>query len=236
MTSQEPTDEKHDGPRFTLNAFMRYLSANATGRAAITLQQKHPSEYQAVYYDAAADVLRRFIAEGDDAIFDEGIAAIRADASEEKGPHNIRSNVEVIEAFRDRRPKLNFGGLRPSPSPGPQSSLFIAGVELVIRPEILLEGDADGGERGGALKFYFSKGHSLTRSAASYGALLLKRYCEENLPGRAVVENRRCLICDVRAGEVHHAPDATLRREREIEAACEEIAVRWPTTSPSKRT
>lgn len=231
MSFQEPAPEDRDGPRFTLNAFMRYLSANASGREAITLQQKHPSEYQAEYYDAAADVLRRFVIEQDDAIFDEGIAAIRAGSTEDKGPHNILSNVEVVEAFRDRRPKLDFDGLAPSPLPGPGSSLFIAGVELVIRPEILLEGVVDGETRTGAVKFYFSKGHSLSRSAASYGALLLKRYCEGYLPGGAVVPNRQCIICNVRTGEVHHAPEATMRREREIEAACAEIAVRWPTAS-----
>lgn len=118
MPFQDPADEAREDPRFTLNAFMRYLSANASGREEITLQQKHPSEYQADCYDAAADVLRRFVIEEDDAIFDEGIASIRAGSAEEKGPHNIRSNAEVVEAFRDRRPRLDFGGLAPSPARG----------------------------------------------------------------------------------------------------------------------
>ncbi|AMV38424.1 hypothetical protein [Planctomyces sp. SH-PL62] len=237
MPFEEPPEDGINEPKFTINAFMRYLSANASGREAITLQQKYPSAYQAVYYDAASDVLRRYIDSGmgDDAILDEGIAAIRAASTEDKGPHNIRANVEVVEAFRDRRPKLSFGGLSPSTSPGPQMSLVIAGVELVIQPEILLEGVIDGEMRGGAVKFYFSKGHPLTSPAASYGALLLQRYCEANLPDRATVQNRQCIICDVRVGEVHHSPEATVRREREIEAACAEIAVRWPATSPPGR-
>ncbi|WP_165253344.1 hypothetical protein [Paludisphaera soli] len=232
MASQDLPDGGPDGPRFTLNAFMRYLSANASGRRSITLRQKYPSRHQEVYYDAAADVLRRFIADGmgDSSILEGGMAAIAESAPEVVVPHHIRANVEVVEAFRDPRPKLHFGGLAPSSAAGPQSSLFVAGVELVIRPEVLLEGLVDGEARGGALKFYFSKGHSLTRSAASYGALLLKRYCEEGLPGDAIVLNKLCIICDVRAAEIHHAPEATMRREREIEAACAEIALRWPAT------
>lgn len=230
MSSQDRADEGLGGPRFTLNAFMRYLSAGATGRHSIVQQQKHPSRYQEVYYDAAADVLRRFIADGmgDATILEAGMAAIAESAADEDVPHNVRANVEVVQAFRDRRPRLHFGGLAPSPTSGPPSSLFVAGVELVIRPEILLEGVVDGERRGGALKFYYSKGHPLTGSAASYGALLLRRYCEANLPGDAVVPNRLCIICDVRAGEVHTAPEATVRRDREIEAACAEIALRWP--------
>ncbi|WP_165247667.1 hypothetical protein [Paludisphaera soli] len=168
MASQDLPDEGLEEPWFSLNAFMRYLSANASGRQAITLQQKYPSRYQEVYYDAAADVLRRFIADGmgDSSILESGMAAIAETASESDVPHHIRVNVEVIEAFRDRRPRLQFGGLAPSSAAGPQSSLFVAGVELVIRPEILLSGVVDVEARGGALKFYFSKGHSLTRSAA----------------------------------------------------------------------
>lgn len=237
MPSQDPSNEGCDEPQFTLNALMRYLSATASGRDAITRQQKFPSDYQAVYYDAAADVLRRFIVGGmrDETILEDGIAAIAATTTEEKDLHNIRANIEVLEAFRGRRCKLDFGGLSPLPSPGPRSSLIISGVRLIIRPDVLLRGVVDGETLCGALKFYFSKGHSLSRSAASYGALLLMQYCGASLPDPAMVQRRQCIICDVRAGEVHHPPESTVRRAREIAAACAEIAARWPAASSTSK-
>lgn len=78
------------------------------------------------------------------------------------------------------------------------------------------------------MKFHFSKGHALTGTTASYGALLLKRYRDGDRPGGAIVPNWLCIICHVRTGEVHRVPEAAVRREREIEAACAEIALRWP--------
>ena len=66
-------------------------------------------------------------------------------------------------------------------------------------------------------------------NAAEYGAALVKRYCEERLAGGAKVRPEDCSIFEVRTGEVYHAPASSLRRMKEIEAACEEIALRWPT-------
>jgi hypothetical protein len=38
----------------------------------------------------------------------------------------------------------------------------------------------------------------------------------------------RCLFIDVFAGKVHRAPAAFKKRMKDLEAACEEIAGRWP--------
>jgi hypothetical protein len=231
MLSSESLQAVHDEPIFSLNGLMRYLHTKPAGRARITGEQKRPSDIATGYYDPAADAIGRFIAKGmvDESILSEEASRLAAASEDEEARVSAQANIEAIEAFREHYHKLNFRGLTPSRGKDAGAWLRIGGVEVDVRPEIVLGGTVKGERRAGALKLYFSKSHPLTRAAAEYGAALVKRYCEERLAGGAKVRPQDCSIFEVRTGEIYHAPSSSVRRMKEIEAACEEIALRWPT-------
>jgi hypothetical protein len=228
--SERPQPVREE-PRLSFNALMRYLHAGAAQRAKIVHDQKHPNEIQALYYEAASDVLRRFISGGeqDDPFLIAETSRLAKSASSGPDASKAQANLEVVEAFQVGCSKLDFHGLTPALVPDEHAVLRISGVDVVVRPEAALYGEVKGEPRAGALKLYFSKGHPLSKASAEHGAVILKRYCEEQLARGAKVRGEDCLVCEVRTGEIHHAPTAYARRMMSIEAACKEIALRWPT-------
>jgi hypothetical protein len=101
----------------------------------------------------------------------------------------------------------------------------------LVRPEIVLRGEARGRAVAGALKHYFSKGDPLTGEAAQYGAVVMFAYCREHLAAGVTVRPRYCSVFDVFSGRHCVAPTAFTQRMRNIEAACAEIVTRWPSVT-----
>jgi hypothetical protein len=231
MLRSEESQAVRDEPSFSLNGLMRYLHTKPAGRARITGDQKRPSDIAASYYDPAAAAIRRFVVKGmkDEAILTRAAARLAAVSEFDESRVNALANIEALDAFRASYRKLDFRGLTPSRGKDAKAWLRIGGVRVNVRPEIALGGIVRGEPRAGALTLYFSKGHPLPRTSAEYGAALVKRYCEERLAGGAKVRPEDCSIFEVRTGEIYHAPSSAVRRMKEIEAACEEIALRWPT-------
>lgn len=230
MSSPEQPQTARDDPTFSLTGLVRYLHAKPAARARMIGEQKRPSDIAAMYYDPAADAIRRFIVEGmdDESILTRATARLAGMESEEDAV-NAQANIEALSAFQESYHKLDFRALTPSRGEESNAGLHIGGVEVIVRPEIVLGGVVKGERRAGALKLYFSKGHPLSRTTAEYGAALVRRHCEERLADGARVRPQDCSIFEVRTGEIHQAPAAFARRMQEIAAACGEIALRWPT-------
>lgn len=101
-----------------------------------------------------------------------------------------------------------------SSSIGARLGLFSVGVKSAIRPEVLVEGVLDGETRAAAFKFYCRKQLS-ARYAASAEPCSSSDPAKRDMAGRGVTPGGRCIIGDVRAGEVHHASEAIARREQD---------------------
>lgn len=230
MSTSEKPPTAQDEPTFSLNGLMRYLHRKPAGRARITADQKRPGDVAETYYDPAADAIGRFIEGGmrDESILAEATSRLASASAREEDRVAALANIEAVEAFQAHHPGLDFHGLTPSRGEGSSAYLRIAGVKIVIRPEIILGGTVRGVRRVGALKLYLSKSHPLSRASAEFGAALVRRYCEERVADGARVRPQDCSIFVARTGEVVHAPASFIRRMEEIEAACEEIALRWP--------
>lgn len=231
MSSPEKPPTVHDEPTFSLNGLMRYLNTKPAGRARITIDQKRPGDLADTYYDPAVDAIGRFIEGGmrDESILAEAASRLASTSALEEDRVAALANREAVEAFQEFYPGIDFHGLTPSRGEKSPGYLRIGGVRVNVRPEIVLGGTAKGARRVGALKLYLSKSHPLSRTSAEYGAALVRRYCEERLAEGARVRPVDCSIFIVRTGEIVQAPASFIRRMQEIEAACEEIALRWPT-------
>jgi hypothetical protein len=106
--------------------------------------------------------------------------------------------------------------------------LYIEGVGISVRPEVILRGkDKTGGDIVGAMKLYFCKSHPLKQDAAQCVATVLQQHVIHHIADGASVPLQRCAVLDVFAGATTTAPRAVTRLRRNIDAACEEIRLKW---------
>lgn len=105
--------------------------------------------------------------------------------------------------------------------------LEVKGVDVSVRPEILLtHKDRKGKLTEGAIKLYIKK-EPLTDKAGKYAATLLREHVEE-FPRFGYDCNRTyCYVVDIFAGKVFKAPHGNKQRWHSIEEACEEIRSCW---------
>jgi hypothetical protein len=136
-------------------------------------------------------------------------------------------SVEALDRFLDVQLPLDTWQVRRCPGNPPK--LDVGGVQVSVRPDLLVRGiDRNGASWFGAVKVHLSKGFALNDVAAQYSATALHQWAEQHLATPATPANpRACLVIDVFAQAVWTAPRAHRRRRAHLEAACEEIALRW---------
>src|SRR5690606_14528182 len=108
--------------------------------------------------------------------------------------------------------------------------LNIAGVDISVRPDVLIRFTRKGKKCTGALKFHFIKNpdSALTRAGSEYVAALLMRWLEVYGSDGSTPAHTHCLCIDVCRGSAVSAPRSTTKGMNEITAVCQEIAARWP--------
>jgi hypothetical protein len=218
-------------PRVSLNKLGEYLTASPLRRQRILRDQKYPAVFQTGRYREAERRITDFLCRGDcdDAPLLQAVEALVA--SGEAEPHLAQQRLlcaEAIASFVAVARSLPLSGLRAQAGAARPPRLPMAGVEVSIRPEVLLAGvDRAGGEVRGGLKLYFSKTHPLSPESGQYVAIMLYRYLADAWGAAGRVLPRHCLVLDVFRGALYRAPEAYRRRLKQIEAACGEIAERW---------
>jgi len=220
-------------PRISVNQLALYLVSGPARRRTIIECQKRPQTFQVTYYQPALDAIVPFVVNG---MRDEAPLVAAIDDLYAKSPANdqeenrFESNMFAIASFLDSYKKLSLGNLRPEATRQSESRrIAIRGVQISVRPEIILCGVYRSDKRVGALKLYLSKETSLTSESASYVTCLLSIFAERFLSARGRMLPSQCQVFDVFGTGVYVARPQMTRRRRDIEAACEEIALRWPT-------
>ena len=112
-----------------------------------------------------------------------------------------------------------------APGAGREQGFSLAGVQVSAVPDVtIIQTETE--RQVGAVKLHFSTMNRLNEDALRYAATMLFAYVEET-NGRPL--SGLCEAVDVFAAAHEAAPRATRRRLHQIEAACTEIAERWPT-------
>ena len=220
-------------PRLSLNQLAAYLVGGPTQRRRILRDAKNPPTYIVNWYDPARQCINAFVAGGmtNEAILTNEINRLRGSVpSSDYEETRFRTNAEALESVLGSYDQLDFAGLTPALAPNDQPYLGVYGVEISVRPEFFLSGTYRSRATVGGLKLYFSKEDCLTDTSAPYITCVVMRHVQANCAsGGAVARQASCLIYDVFAGRVHAAPSAVTRRFQDIDAACQEITLVWPT-------
>jgi len=223
---------QRDNPRISLNQLALYLSASAVRRRSILRDQKNPKTFRVAWYEQAQSAISSFILGGckdEDLILQEIDGLQGAEATSDYEGSRNRTNAQALECFIDSYDKLDLDGLEIMAGSHDSQKIDVGGVNLSVRPELLLKSISHSPLYIGAIKLYLSKDHRLDDESGRYISTVLAHFVSECIAtANDTVEKRRCLVFDIFGGEVYQAPKATKRRFNEIESACEEIALLWP--------
>lgn len=219
-------------PRISLNQLTEYLTATPAQRKHIIEQQKHPNDFQVIYYHEAQDAIQRFVAEG---MSNEELLVSAVDdlysrswANQYQKTRNV-SNAEAIVSFLEFYENLSLADLQPAAAPDDQPKLRVGRLDISIRPEILLRGDNNRyGATVGAIKLYFGKlkKDRLNGDSAKYPSTVLYTYLVQRIPDRKPL-HQACIVIDVFGQSLFSAPHSHKRVFAEVKVACEEIAIWW---------
>jgi hypothetical protein len=219
-----------ESPRVSVNRLGEYLVASPAGRKRIIHEQKHPCEPQYLRYPEASLAITEFLCGG----LNAGVLRAHLERFAATPPRDdfdaqrLRLCAEAVDRFAALVPLLEMEDAIVSAVGAEPPVLQVAGVDISVRPEVVLQMvDRKGNNRVGLLKLYFSKHHPLDERSGRYIATLLQSYAEQHLSRLGPVEPRLVRVVDVFAGTLFCAPRANTRRLSDVRLACEEIAERW---------
>lgn len=216
-------------PRISVNKLGEYLTATPARRKRIIYEQKHPPTFQVIRYREAERAIVDYLVGGqDEKILEKARTRLAATVPEsEFEAQKVQLCTEALEAFEDCLDMLDLDGLALTAGQSDPDQLEFAGVNVSVRPEIVLVGEDRGGPRVGCIKLYFGKTGPLDDRSGPYVSTVLAAFAERNLAAKGRVDSRLVLTVDVFARKTFAAPKARARRLDDIAAACEEIAARW---------
>lgn len=221
----------HRLPRMSINALSQYLAATAARRERILHEQKYPPVFRARWYEHASRAILRYLLDPDHDPDFLNVAEqrIRALPAEDKNTRQkVRDNADAIAAFRACCTNIAFDALTASRGPE-QGNSVVEGVTISVRPEVVLAGQYRNSNCVGGIKIYLSKNDRLGDEGAATIGSMVHLFMEHVAPADHNCNLRHCTVIDVFDRNCTAAPRAVNRRRAEIQAACREIAQRWPT-------
>lgn len=228
-----PTQAPRLSPRISVTKLGEYVSTqSALRRKSILIDQKHPKPFKTAIYNDCFDPLIEYFVDSSHnaAAVNHAILAIQGRTVTKPAEEMRREvNSAALNHLLKAAPHLPLSGITFRKAPESTKRLRIADVQVSIRPELELVLTTTGGfVRYGLLKVYLSKTNPLSKEAADYVSTLVHLYAEQRFGGASAVDRKHCLVFDVFQQKVFAAPASFTKRRKDIEAACEEIAIRWP--------
>jgi hypothetical protein len=216
-------------PKISLNKLGEYLEANPGRRRRIVFDAKNPAGFIVTRYrDAKTAVKEYFISKFDTNIIhksidDHELKSIETDFQEQD--RNL--SIELLKAVLGTVPPdlseytiTSYNGINPK--------LSISDVNVSVYPDLIIRGSYKGKDVVGAIKIQTSKTNSLGEEGGLTVTTLLREFVENNVANEnEKAELSLCISYDIFAQFSCSAPKAYKRRMKQIESACEEIALWW---------
>ena len=208
------------------------VTTSPTRRRRIVFDQKHPAPNIVARYRQAVEPVANYLTGGRDLdVLTNACRALRADGSGTAWSIEDRTNTaDALERVADLAEHLPDDAIYEK-GPHDAAKLLVAGVAVSVRPDFILSIERRGRRYVGAVKLHYIKNpdSALTRAGSEYVAVLMHEWLREFGPEGSVPLNTHCISADVFRRSTVHAPKSIARRWDDITAACEEVAIRWPT-------
>jgi hypothetical protein len=198
----------------------------------ILRDQKFPQDFKVTYYREAEEAVAACIARNfeDLSSLERALAILEQRRPERIGTaRRIAKNADAIEIFAGMLDDINLRGGIPELGDQFPPRLSIQGVEVSVRPEVVLRGQArDGRSLLGAMKVHFPRTFPLNEDSAGIISAILQRYTRDVLARNGEEPYAPyCSVVDVGSRRFYEGVRATANRMREVEAECRNIAAIW---------
>lgn len=213
-------------PRISLNKLAEYIVARPARQRTIIKDQKHPSDFIVARYRLAEEAIRSFILQPQTNSLQNAISTISALAhNSDWSKQNAELCQDALIYFMTLKDRLTFDGLLPSLGSDNAPKMHVSGVDISVRPDILLNDSH--GNIVGALKLYINKSFPLNDESGKYISTVLYRYIADNISSESNASPQLCIVVDVFAQHIYQAAKTYKRSMSDIQAACETISILW---------
>jgi hypothetical protein len=208
---------QRDVPRISVNKLGEFLTTgSASRRRRLVVDQTKP---------------KNFLANGctDPTPIADAIARIKNLVP--KSPwymRDYRNTIAALEHFLTAGEALPTKGVTYIKGEKAVRPLVIAGVQISVRPDFILRMRRGDSVSVGAMKINYVK-DGLSDEGQEYVAMLCHEWSTKYGVKAYPTSHSLCLAMDVVRHSLVSAPKGTVLRMREIEHACAEIALVWPT-------
>lgn len=223
-------------PSISVNKLAEYIISKGGRQRKLLHDRKYPDEEfnSGMYHGEAADSVINYVVNGcdDPSYITKVIASMKQLTPTKVGTaRRINSNIDSLETFLEMLDDIDMQGAQPDIGANKSPPLVFHGVEISVRPEIILRGNGPRDKKYvGALKFHFSKTRPHTEESAGYVSAALQEYSSRYLAqGDEIVNSSYCFVIDVASGKVFPGVKSITKRLTDIEAECQNIAAIWPT-------
>ena len=220
--------------RISANKLGEFLvTSNPVRRRRIISDQKNPNGAAVPRYRLAMDPIDTYLQSG--GVEANAVLTVIDQLRNQEGGSDWvlddrKNTAEALDCFLDLSSRLPLDDVEYLRGDTDPPKLSISGVDVSVRPDFLIFFQRRGVQCVGAVKFHFIKSEesALEQRGSEYVATLLQRWLNIHGPRNKRPMHTHCFSVDVFRGTIVAAPGSFVRRMAEMEAACEEIAARWP--------
>lgn len=220
-------------PRISVNKLAEYMVSKAARQRKLLKDRKYPDEdfKMGMYHREATEAVAKYLVSDQLSTdnIDNQIAIIKQQNPGKIGTQRrLNSNLEALERFLDMLDDFDFKDAVPTLGEHAPQKLTYHGVEISVRPDVILRGRVKGKSVVGGVKLHFPKGFEMTDETAGYVSAALQEYCLRHVatPDETTYY-AYCQVFDIGSGQVFPGVKATKARLKDIEDTCQNIAAIW---------
>lgn len=226
-------------PRLSANQLAEYLKASSARRKGIIKDAKFPRTAVVAQYRHAREGISKFICSDirDKTILFSALEALADKESDEDATgwtrDDARRSIEAIQTFQNNMNAMGVDKLDCRPVAGSQPPLIIEGVTISVNLDATTHRPLKGKDMVGGINFLFSKAETSGTARADrskVSSVLALLFAQEHLSYLGEADPAICFSFDVMAGKAYPAPRTYKQLLTNMEAACEEVALRWTVT------
>lgn len=216
--------------QISINQLADFFVGSEAAKMRIINQQKVPNPFRIAYYQLAKSRIRKALQEnGDLNPVIEGIEELKRRKPTKK--RQVSDRVVSIEALQRflaiKLPKLlintDYEIIKPK-----KKSIFINDVEIIVSPDVIIKGEADGHTFYGGFKIHISKSNVFNREQQSIVACSVYKYLIDEVAGKGeIVLPELCISLDVFGNGIVTTTSNLESALESIHLICEEIKQYW---------
>lgn len=221
-------------PRISVNKLAEFMVSKAARQRKLLRDRKYPDpDFQmGMFHREASEAVAQYLVSDQlsTAPIDNQIAIIKQQAPAAIGTtRRLNSNIEAMERFLEMLDDFDFGSAVAEHGEHAPQKLTFHGVQVSVRPEIILRGTVKGKAAIGGIKLHFAKGFEMTDETAGFVSAAVQEFCARHIAtDDEVVNPAYCQVFDIGSGNVFPGVKSIKSRLRDIEDTCRNIADIWP--------